>query len=326
MKLAQHFEQLGGQEGHDRKEETQGEKESNKGEYSHTVEDIGKYRAQAQQNSIEAIRSAEERYAKAKEEVLSNKNDVKQSADQPQGVPKETGKARGGEAEKGGDVEGVARNAGQETSEKAGQGVKEAGEETSGIVSVGKTIIDYTKQTAEQAAHMAVEAKDVVVTKAGTAVHHAGGKAGQAKDTTIGVGKSATGTTAEAGKGAAGYVVNKAAQAKDVALETGLRAAHYTLKKVVEATEATADAGRKVVDATEEKAEVTKEEKFQKEQEAQEHEAKMRMEVEGEKGPDAKEQAEQGGSLLGTVGETLVDIGKTAKGLVTGQVPEQKDI
>ncbi|KAL5715960.1 hypothetical protein ACHQM5_017710 [Ranunculus cassubicifolius] len=56
-----------------------------KAEDSNPLEDIGKYRAQAQQNSMDAIRGAEERYAKAKETTLSSSH-----KDQPQGGAKDS--------------------------------------------------------------------------------------------------------------------------------------------------------------------------------------------------------------------------------------------
>ncbi|XP_010277747.1 PREDICTED: seed biotin-containing protein SBP65-like isoform X2 [Nelumbo nucifera] len=186
----------------DTERESQAEKEQP------TLEEMGKYRAIAQQSSIDAIRRAEERYEKAKASAAP---------------------AAGLEAEG--------------TKESSS-----TGDATSYVAEKGAKAMDTVKQGVQSAAKYASSkggaARDTILEKNQQGYGYARDKAQQAyvatRDTMARGAGQAKDATVEGSKKAAGYAGQKAVEAKDAAVRTGWAAAHYTSEKAAEAAEAAA--------------------------------------------------------------------------------------
>ena len=190
-----------------------------------SLEEISKFREKAQQNSMEAIRAAEERYQKAKELGASKLQDVKES------VAPRVESATTYATEKGAQVKDTAL-------EKSQQGYTTAKDT---LVTAGKTAADYTKQTAEQGKdytlQKATQAKDVSLETSKGAAGYAGKKAAELKDKALAT-----------GWGAAHYTTEKAVEATKAAAGAIQSTAEYTGEKVVDYT------GRKREEAQQELA------------------------------------------------------------------------
>ncbi|XP_042972064.1 seed biotin-containing protein SBP65-like isoform X2 [Carya illinoinensis] len=196
-----------------------------------SLEEISKLRAKAQQNSLETLRAAEERYEKAKESVS-------------QGL----GAATEYTKEKAAQTKDTALDKGRAVKDSAAEKGAQAKET---VTSTAKTAEDYTASTAEKAKdyalQKAVEAKEAAV-RAGEE------KAEDLKDGTAVAGWTAahyscekalegTKAAARAVKETAEYAGHKAAEiaskplsaAKDVVVGTGESAKEYTARKKEEA-------------------------------------------------------------------------------------------
>ncbi|KAL0925161.1 hypothetical protein M5K25_003472 [Dendrobium thyrsiflorum] len=126
-------------------------------------EEIGPYRATAQQNSIDAIKAAEDRYAKAKESGTTAFQQTKEAV--VHGVGAGTNY-----------LAGKGYQAADYTVEKGKQGYEYAKE----------TAITAAQKSAELAKQAAVKAKDVTVSSGETAWNYATGKTGEVKEAALG--------------------------------------------------------------------------------------------------------------------------------------------
>lgn len=231
-----------------------------------SLEEISELRGTAQQNSMEAIRAAEERYEKAKESGASALQKTKESA--VQGKDNALHGIQTGSqyiADKSGALKDTAVGKGLQAKDYTAQKAVEAKDS---ILSKGGALKDTAVEKGQQAkdysAKKTVETKDVIASTGQSAAGYAVDKAKAAKDTTVDttqnvasyVGDRAAAAkyaTVESGKGAAGYAGKVATEAKDQAVVTGWGATHYTLEKVAEATKAVAGVTSSVAGYTGEK-------------------------------------------------------------------------
>uniref|UniRef100_A0A803QJB5 Seed biotin-containing protein SBP65 n=3 Tax=Cannabis sativa TaxID=3483 RepID=A0A803QJB5_CANSA len=331
------------------KEENRGEStdEGNKEQYS--FGEISKLRAEAQQKSNDAIRAAEDKYKKAlqvaREEIGQKGAQAKDTClehahylvDRGQAA-KETAinKAQQGGAAAKDTIVGAKDYT-----------VQKAAEAKEAAVSTGGKAKDYTLQKA-------VEAKDVTVDTSKDAAQYAGKTAVSVKDKAAAAGwtaahysteKAVDGTKAAARvvKGAAEYAGHKAAEiaavpltaAKDMALSAGETAKGYTARKKEEAQR-----GLDTKQMSTEGQETFQGEGKKKEDSREYHEIEtsdvrknresgqdMTKEV-GSHGVEelGNERGTKGTSMLGAIGETIVEIAQTTKELVIGEdvSPHQK--
>ncbi|XP_041006484.1 seed biotin-containing protein SBP65-like [Juglans microcarpa x Juglans regia] len=285
-----------------------------------SLEDISKLRAKAQQNSLDTLRAAEERYEKAKESVS-------------QGV----GAATVYTKEKAAQTKDTVLDKGRAVKDSAAEKGAQAKET---VTSTAKTAADYTASTAEKAKdyalQKAVEAKEVVVRAGETTVHNVEEKAEDLKDRTAVAGwtaahysceKAVEGTkaAARAVKETAEYAGHKAAEiaskplsaAKDVAVGTGESAKEYTARKKEE-TERVLKAKRSAEnqgDNMEEESKVQQTKTKEVEEEGKPSESVMqesfqRMQENG--------RGNRGG-ILGAIAETIAEIAQQTKELIIGQ-------
>ncbi|KAL5998434.1 hypothetical protein ACLOJK_009374 [Asimina triloba] len=153
-------------------------------------------RQTAQQSSIDALRAAEDRYEKAKQSSAAALGQTKEAAAHGLGATTAYVAGKGSQAKDS--AVHATRAAGDYTAEKGQQGFHAAKE---GVVSAGQTatekgqqgqqvVKDYTQQAAGQTKEYLVEkgqqAKDTVVQVGRRAVDYVGEKAGQAKDAVSG--------------------------------------------------------------------------------------------------------------------------------------------
>lgn len=195
-----------------------------------SLEEIGKYRNQAQQNEMDAISAAQERYEKAKQATNETLNNTAQTT-----------------REKTAQAMEKAAQAKDATVEKTQQGY-EATKDT--VSSAAKTATEYATPVAEKAKSAVVQAKDVTVETGKTAAEVASKVAVDLKDKATVAGWTAahystkltvdgTKAAAHAVEGAAGYVVPKAAGlalksvdvVKGLAASAGETAKEFTAKK-----------------------------------------------------------------------------------------------
>ncbi|KAF6176102.1 hypothetical protein GIB67_000196 [Kingdonia uniflora] len=242
-----------------------------------SLEDIGKERAQAQQNSMEAIRRAEERHSqkKGKEEArLKTRTEEDTSAKQGQVLYKNMGKTALGYTVQ------AAKQAMSQIKDGRENSSSRSKRATETAVGIGKhtaeMVVDYSKRMTGKAMEYSK-----------SSASYAGEKAAATKETVVEVGKTTAGT---------------ANDAKDVVVSTGLRAAHYTLENTAELTEATVGIERNVVANRPKKwgSMVNQQEKLGKNI----AQAKWTDTIGG------------GGGILGAVGETIVEIGQSAQDIV----------
>ncbi|XP_043699744.1 LOW QUALITY PROTEIN: seed biotin-containing protein SBP65-like [Telopea speciosissima] len=274
---------------------------SNKETPSLSQEEIGKYRATAQQKSVEAIRNVEERKAKAKESSAAA-----QYAEEKGGAAKDTALEKGQQAY-------------EYTAEKGQKGASATKDTLAGA---GKNALNYTVLEAEKT-------KDVVVKGSEATLHYAGEKAAGAKHTAVNVAKSA-----------ASYAGETAVAAKDVTLEGGKKVAASAAQKAtvvgLTAAEAAAAAGHKVAEHSAEKMASAKKAAEAKRQDWTEYTEEKQREGRDwgtglrHRGVTQKAHEEQGGTesvgeLLGAVGETVAEIAQRAKEMVIGGPPQQRE-
>lgn len=204
--------------GGQKKEEMQEKAGGGEGRQEASLEEISNMRSKAQQNSMEAIRAAEERYEKAKVLGETALQKAKESASQAKGTS----------------LQGI-----QYAAEK-GEVLKDTAKDT--LASAGKTAADYTMQ-----------AKDVVAEKGHATAQYVAEKAKEAKDNTGDKAAAAKDVTVETGKGAAGYVGKVAGTVKEKAAVAGWGAAHLTAGVAAEATKKVAGVTSSVAGYTGEK-------------------------------------------------------------------------
>ncbi|XP_074294123.1 uncharacterized protein LOC141621817 [Silene latifolia] len=302
-----------------------------------SLEQVTQYRQTAQQNSMDAIRAAEERYAKAKEEAANAAYAAKESAKHGHGSAAAITRDRVGAttqylSEELAPVKETLSSAGQKT--KAGtQRASEYASEKA--VQAKDTTVSTTKSVAGYVGEKAAVAKDVAVEKAAVAAGYAGKVAEGVKDQAVvagwGVAHKTTEIAVEATK-MAGSVVGKT---KDVVASAAHKAAELAEVPVVMAKDTAVDAGEKLADYTARKkmeAERYKEEK-QLQYYAQEGTHATSGGGVGEKMQEATETVKDigrgimGGSeemresepgVLGAIGETIVEIAQQTSQLVAG--------
>ncbi|MCD9561521.1 hypothetical protein HAX54_020683 [Datura stramonium] len=228
-------EQRGGQ--HEKSEDREGATEQIKGP---SLEEISQYRATAQQNSMDAIRAAEERYEKAKELGASTLHNVRESASHGLGATGTYATEKGAQAkdtitqglQKGTQYVAEKAGAAKDTALEKGQQAYAATKDT--LSGAGQTAAQSAQQAKDYTMQKAGETKDYVAKKTGDTKDYTAQKAGEAKDYVV-----PTGEVQEQSKGAASYVGEKAAQVKDATVETGKSAAGYA-GKVAETVKDTA--------------------------------------------------------------------------------------
>ncbi|CAJ2660575.1 unnamed protein product [Trifolium pratense] len=214
----------------------QREKAREEEEKRSTLEEITKYRNQAQQSAMEAISAAQERAAQAKDvtkDTVSNAaktatdyaypaaEKAKNAALQAKDVTVETGMTA---AEKAKCAAAQAKETGMTAAEKAKNAALQAKDVT---VETGMTAAEKAKAAAAQAKETGL-----------TAAEKAKNAALQAKDVTVETGM----TAAEKAKAAAGVAGKVAVDLKDKATVAGWTAAHYSTKLAVDGTKAAANA------------------------------------------------------------------------------------
>ncbi|KAK9689895.1 hypothetical protein RND81_09G089000 [Saponaria officinalis] len=196
-----------------------------------SLEEISQYRQIAQQNSMEALQAAEERYAKAKEQAANAANAAKESAKHGLGAAAtKTREAVGATtqyiSEKTVPVTQTASEKAHQAKETLSSGTQVATEYASEkAVQAKDTTVSATKAVAGYVGEKAVVAKDVAIEKAALAKDVAVEKAAVAKDVAV-----------ETGKAAAGYAGKVAEGVKDQAVVAGWGVAHKTTEIAVEAT------------------------------------------------------------------------------------------
>ncbi|EYU30783.1 hypothetical protein MIMGU_mgv1a025154mg, partial [Erythranthe guttata] len=256
-----------------------------------SLEEISKMRGAAQQNSLEAIRAAEDRYNKAKDQTTTGHGQAQGGGGIQTRTQTQTNKGGGG----------AFMEKTQQQPQEAKDVISSQGHQPKDVTApkaAAAALMEKTQQAKEYAAHKATEAKDVISSKSGTAMEkaqqakgviapkaaalkdialekgqtaaqYAAEKAKAAKDTAVDTSMvaaqyagekavAAKDVTVESGKGAAGYAGKVAVGVKDQAVVAGWGAAHYTLEKVAEATKTVAGVTSSVAGYTGEKAVVAK--------------------------------------------------------------------
>ncbi|TMW98712.1 hypothetical protein EJD97_003614 [Solanum chilense] len=207
-----------------------------------SLEEISQHRATAQQKSMNAIRGAEERYEKAKGMGGSTLQNVKESTTHGIGAAA----AEKGAQAKDTITQGLQKGT-QYIAEKTGAAKDVAVEKGQQAYAATKDTLSGAGQTAAESAQ---RAKDYTMQKTGDTKDYTMQKTGEAKDYVA----EKTGEIKEQSKGAASYVGEKAAQVKDVTLETGKGAVGYAGKVAETVKDKTVVAGWGVAHFTAEKA------------------------------------------------------------------------
>jgi hypothetical protein len=237
-----------------------------------SLEEIGKYRAIAQQNSMEALMAAENRYVKAKQS-------------QPQ-------------------------RQGQESTER-----EQAAEGTVGGYGLKDAAMSAAEKTKDTVVSAAEKARDVAVPAGQTAAQYAG----KAADMAVKAGWSTAELTASA-----------AVEGTKMAGNAVQGVAGYVRPTVANVSQKGAEMFNTATNAAVSSGETAKEYAARKKEEAQrDMEKKASKETQGDVTSSRPqhdystrgetEQVEGGGGVLEAVGETVVEIGQTAKDLVTGK-------
>ncbi|XP_030466491.1 seed biotin-containing protein SBP65-like [Syzygium oleosum] len=299
-------------------EEMQGQKKGQEEEAQPTLEEVSRLRALAQQNSMDILRAAEERYNQAKEQAKVFANQGFGKASEKAAQTKDTflhGAHATTEyvAEKGAAVKDTAMEKGQ-------QGLG-AAKET--VLSAGKTARDYTVPKTEQAKDYtskqmfsrtimqiletegAEQAKGVV-TQAKEMVE---GGARKAKESTQEIlegstkeGKTGTGEQVVQGK--TGHRKTEEQQPRGSALAEQPKGVVTQAKEMVEG------GARKVKESTQEIFKgLTEEGKIGTGEQV----------VQGKTERRKTEEQQPGGGVLGAIGETIAEIAQTTKEYVVGR-------
>ncbi|KAJ6291496.1 hypothetical protein OIU76_023549 [Salix suchowensis] len=291
-----------------------------------SLDEITKLRETAQKNSLEAIKAAEERYEKAKNKasqaVGSAKNTVAEKAAQTKDIAAEN-----------------AAQARDITAQKAAQG-KETGAQAKDTIVEGawrtsEYVLEKSKGAKDYTVEKAVAAKDVTMESGKEAAHYVEKVAVNMKD-----------KAAAAGWTAAHYTTEKAVDGTMAAA----RAVEYAGQKTTElagkplraAKETAASTGESIKEYTaRKKEEAERELEARKAAEGQGGEYKEESQVhatggqgaevanqfseeitpEGEEQYWRRQQGQEASSLLGAIGETIVEIAQATKDLVIGQDP-----
>ncbi|KAL6975915.1 hypothetical protein U1Q18_024710 [Sarracenia purpurea var. burkii] len=253
------------------------------GEGRLSLEEISNFRQTAQQNSMEAIRAAEERYSKTKD-------CAEQKGAEKETVPSVAWRAKDAVVETGKSAVGYAGKVAVDVKDKA--------------VVAGWGAAHYT-------AEKTVDATKAAANAAGGVVGYAGEKAVAAKD-----------VVAQAGQRAAGYTGEKVAAAKDAVVFAEESAVEYAARKKAEAErelearksdQSKGEAGDK--DTSEKAKSLVAQEVVQKPAEtAQERPGAPDQETERSR----QEGGEGAGGVFQAIGETIVDIALTTKNFVVG--------
>ncbi|CAL9180236.1 unnamed protein product [Musa hybrid cultivar] len=328
-----------------REEEVSREEERAKRE-AMSLEEIGHYRATAQQNSIESIRAAEERYEKAKHAGLATVHHAKETVVHGLGAAGAYAAAKGTEAKDyaGEKARGAAEVAAQKaaaakdvTIEKGRQGLEVAKDTAAQAaakskdvaVSAGETAADYAKQAA-------VKAKDVTVGTGETAMEYAKETAAKTKDVTVYTGQTAADyvkqaamktkdVTAGAGETAIDYAKQAVEKAKDVTISTGQTAAEFAQLAAAKTKDATLSAAEyareKAVGAKDTAAETT-----QRTTEEVKETAKAMGQGAMEKAEEAKEAAKDtGGRAMGYTSNKAEDAMEAARAMARKAVEKARE-
>ncbi|KAJ9177131.1 hypothetical protein P3X46_012381 [Hevea brasiliensis] len=225
-----------------------------------SLEEISKLRQKAQQNSVEALKGAQERYEKAKEKTGQGLGVTVEYAKEKGAQTKDTvreGAQRTSKqiAEKG----SQAKDSVLEGAQKTTQYVTEKGTQAKDTLKqkgaqAKDTVLEGAQRTSQQIAEKGSQAKGTVLEGAQRTTQYATEKGSQAKDSVVEGAQKTSQRMAEKGTQAKDTVLEeKAATAKnatgEVALDvkdraavTGWTAAHYTTEKTVEGTKAAAKA------------------------------------------------------------------------------------
>ncbi|KAI3457153.1 hypothetical protein Pfo_013816 [Paulownia fortunei] len=336
-------EQQAGEYGRERRDEMQGKEEGEHGKEENygregggerikgpSLEEISNLRATAQQNSMVAIRAAEERYEKAKEAGALALQKAKEAKDYTADKAMETKDV----------VISKGQSAAQYTAEKA-KAAKDTTADTTTkraagyvgekAVAAKDVVVDSGKGAAGYVGKVATEVKDQAVVAGWGATHYTLEKVAEATKAVAGVTSSVAGYTGEkavaakdkvagAGKTVVGYAGEKIAAAKDAVVATEENAAEYAARKKAEAQKdlETRKASHEKGDGGETIA--SKEQYATKEQWERPPENFLEF-FQG--GAEEQGQQQEGGSILQAIGQTIVEIGQTTKELLSGQYPMQ---
>lgn len=210
-----------------RGKQSKGSDEETKGP---SLEEISQYRATAQQNSMEAIRAAEERYEKAKEMGASTLHNVKESAAHRIGATGAYATEKGAQA-KDTITHGLEKGT-QYVAEKAGAAKDAALEKGQQAYAATKDTLSGAGQTAAQSAQ---KAKDYTMQKTGEAKDYLAQKTGETKDYTMQKTGEAKDYVAQKTGETKDYTMQKTGDAKDYAAQKAGDTKDYTMQKTGEA-------------------------------------------------------------------------------------------
>ncbi|KAK4342296.1 hypothetical protein RND71_038112 [Anisodus tanguticus] len=300
-----------------------------------SLEEISQYRQTAQQNSMDAIRAAEERYEKAKEMGASTLHNVKESATHGLGATGTYATEKGAQAK---DTITHGLQKAKYTALAKGQQAYEATKDT--LSGAGQTAAQSAQQAKDYVAQKTGDTKDYTVQKTGEVKEYVAPKTGEVQEQGKGaasyVGEKAAqvkDATLKTGKGAVGYAGKVTEAVKDTAVVAGLGAAHLTAKAAAEATKATAgvvssvagyvgektvaakdlvaDAGKKTAGYAGDKLAAAKDYVVSAEESAAEYAARKKAEaergIEAKKSHDTTKGESRGGPVSGEKQESKVE-------------------
>ncbi|XP_039005318.1 seed biotin-containing protein SBP65-like [Hibiscus syriacus] len=254
-----------------------------------SLEEISKLRGTAQQNSMETLRAAEERYNKAKESAAQALNTAAvYTKDKGQQARETARQSAQYAAEKGGQATDTVRRAAQKAAEMGGQtkdtiveGAKktsqyiaEKGTETKDtaaetLSSSGRTTADYSVPKMEQAGKVAVDVKDRAVVAGWTTAHYTTEKAVEGTKVAA---RMVEGAAEYAGQKSKELAATSLRAAKDAASAAGETIIEYTARKKEEAAR-DFEAKRSTEETTDEYI------SYQEEEESRERPSEIRRQV-----------------------------------------------
>ncbi|KAJ7981562.1 seed biotin-containing protein SBP65-like [Quillaja saponaria] len=183
-------------------------------------EEISKYRAEAQQNTIGALQSAQERYERAKESACQALGSTTEIAKE------KSAKAKDIAAEKAAQAKDIAAEKATQAKDTLASAARTTAEYTS------EQAVEASKKTTEKACQVAMDLKDKATAVGWSAAHY-----------TTAIAVDGTKAAARAVEGVAEYTGHKAVEiasktldtAKDIASATGEKAKEFTARKKEEA-------------------------------------------------------------------------------------------
>ncbi|KAG5224730.1 late embryogenesis abundant domain-containing family protein [Salix suchowensis] len=312
-----------------------------------SLDEITKLRETAQKNSLEALKAAEERYEKAKNKasqvVGSAKNTVAEKAAQTKDIAAENAaQARDITAQKAAQgKETVVEGAQKTTSYIAEKGAQAKDTIVEGAWRTSEYVLEKSKGAKDYTVEKAVAAKDVTMESGKEAAHYVEKVAVNMKDKAAAAGWTAAHYTTEKavdGTMAAARAVEYAGQkttelagkplraAKETAASTGESIKEYTARKKEEA---------------ERELEARKAAEGQRSFQGEEYKEESQVHATGGQGAEVanqfseeitpegeeqywrRQQGQEASSLLGAIGETIVEIAQATKDLVIGQDPPE---